>query len=123
MTDPVAVLAPAESRGRLDIHDSVVETIARRAAATVSSTRHVTGLSRITSGELPRARVTVHAGGVHASLVVGASWPTPAATVARRVQEEVSRQLHDLTGLSVTRVDVEVQCTPSAETATSRRVQ
>ena len=129
MTDHVAtaeqveVLAPPESRGRLDILDSVVETVARKAAASVSATRHATGLSRITTTELPHARVTVRAGTVAAVLIVGAQWPTRAAVVAGRVQEEVLRKLSEITGLTVTRVDVEVHCLPSAEQTTPRRVR
>lgn len=123
MTESVAISVPAEERGRLDIHDGVVETIASRAAATVSPIRHPSGLSRLTSGELPRARVTVVAGRVDIALVVAAHWPTPAGALARRVQETVTRQVGELTGLSVTRVDVEVHCIPSADGSEHRRVQ
>ncbi len=116
-------LPPPEQRGRLVIHDGVVETIARRAAATVSDSRHATGLSRITSSDLPRARVVVGAGNVVATIVVAATWPTPVAAVARRVQDAVTRQVHDYTGLTVSRVDVDVQCIPRDEQTATRRVQ
>lgn len=123
VSNSVETLPPPEQRGRLDIHDSVVETIARKAAATVSQTQHVTGLSRITSSDLPRVHVTVRAGSVEAAVVVGAQWPTPAAALARRVQEVVTERIQKYTGLTVTRVDVDVQCIADVNDATPRRVR
>jgi uncharacterized alkaline shock family protein YloU len=123
VTSPTAALPPPEVRGRLDIADGVVETIARKAAATVSHTRHVSGLDRITSNDLPRARVTITAGHVVATLTVGACWPSSATGVARRVQEVVSRQIRDCTGLTVGRVDVDVHFIEAHEPTTARRVQ
>ena len=116
-------LPPPELRGRLVIDDSVVETIARRAASTVSQTQHTTGLSRIISADLPRAHVTVRAGCVEAALTVGAKWPTPAAGLARRVREVVTEHIHDYTGLTVTRTDVDVQYIADDDHAIEGRVR
>lgn len=123
MTDIAVALPPPAERGRLDIHDDVVATIARKAAASVSLTRRASGLSRITSSDLPSAKVTVAAGHVHASLVVAAPWPTSASALARRVQDAVIQQVGDYTGLTVTRVDVDVHCVAPEDQPTDRRVQ
>jgi uncharacterized alkaline shock family protein YloU len=123
VTDDADVLPPPEDRGRLVIHDGVVETIARRAAATVSHSHRVTGLSRVIDGDLPRARVEISAGRVQANLVVAAPWPTPVSTLARRVQEVVTQHIGDQTGLTVVRVDVDVHCISPDDPATNRRVQ
>ncbi len=122
MSDTVALPPPAE-RGRLIIHDGVVETIACNAAAAVSQTCRATGLGRLTSNDLPRAHVVVGAGHVVATLVVGARWPTPVATVAERVRDAVIRQVGEFTGLTVARVDVDVRCVPRDEHPTGRRVR
>lgn len=116
-------LPPQEQRGRLVIGDGVVETIARKAAATVSDTRRATGLSRITSGDLPRVRVATGNGFVVVTVDAAATWPTPVVTVAKRVQDAVTRHVHDQTGLTVTRVDVDVHCIPRDEHTGTRRVQ
>ena len=120
MTDVSEALPLPEARGRLDIADTVVETIARQAAATVSTRHHVSGLSRIISHNLPHARVSVTAGHVEAALTVAAGWPTPASSVARRVQEVVAQRIGECTGLTVVRVDVEVHFIPR-DTATDRK--
>lgn len=122
MTDVAERLPPPEQRGRLEIRDDVVETIARRAAASVSHAVHATGLSRITTTDLPRARVTVHGGHVTAALTIAAQWPTPVTELADRVRTVVASHVHDYTGLDVTRVDVEVQCVPP-DPRPIRRVQ
>jgi uncharacterized alkaline shock family protein YloU len=122
VTDIAERLPPPEQRGRLEIHDDVVETIARRAAASVSHSVHATGLSRITTTDLPRARVTVRGGYVTAALTIAAQWPTPVTELAHRVRTVVAAQVHDYTGLNVTRVDVEVQCVPPDQPPV-RRVQ
>ncbi|MCV7228018.1 Asp23/Gls24 family envelope stress response protein [Mycolicibacterium komossense] len=123
MSDLVEVLPPPEQRGRLDIRDGAVETIARAAAATVSDRHQATGLSRITSSDLPRARVEVDAGQVVVTLTVAAQWPTPVAALARSVRDVVTQQIRDDTGLTVTRVDVEVHCIPLDDPTAHRRVR
>ena len=123
VADVADTLPPPEQRGRLDIHESVVETIVRKAASTVSQTQQMTGLSRLTSSDLPRVHVTVRGGCVEAALVVGAQWPTPAAALARRVQEVVTERVNEYTGLTVTRLDVDVHCVANVDDATHRRVR
>jgi uncharacterized alkaline shock family protein YloU len=123
VSDLAEALPPAEQRGRLDIHEGVVETIARKAAATVTPTRHASGLNRLTSSDLPQARVAIEGGRIEAALVVAAHWPTPVAALAKRVQEVVVEQLGELTGLAVARVDVEVQCLTPDQQSLGRRVQ
>jgi uncharacterized alkaline shock family protein YloU len=111
VTDTVVTLPPPGERGRLDIRNDVVETIARLAAAGESQTYRATGVSRLVGSDLPRARVSVHAGQVRVTMTVAAPWPTPVAVLAERVQAAVTRQVHDYTGLTVTSVDVDVRCT------------
>jgi uncharacterized alkaline shock family protein YloU len=123
VTDVAEALPPPEARGRLEIVDGVVETIARKAAATVSQRHHATGLGRITSRDLPHAQATVTAGHVVATLTVAGQWPTSATALARRVREVVEQQLRDCTGLTVARVDVAVHFIPAQEVTNGRRVR
>lgn len=116
-------LPPPEDRGSLIIRDAAVAKIARTAAAEVSPIHRVTGVDRLVSSDLPRAEVTVTAGQVDAALTVAAKWPTPVSAVAQRVQEAVSVQIREHTGLTVTRVDVDVHYVSSDERPGGRRVQ
>ena len=122
MTDTAVTLPPPGERGRLDIRDDVVETIARRAAAGESQTYRATGVSRLVGSDLPRARVSVHGGHVRVTMTVAAQWPTPVAVLAERVQAAVTRQVQHFTGLTVNSVDVDVRCT-SRDDQPARRVQ
>ena len=123
VTDTVTLPAPGE-RGGLDIHDRVVETIVRKAAASETLVQRASGLSRLVNDDFPRASVTVHAGIVEARVTVAAQWPSSAAEVAERTRERVVDHVRDQTGLTVGHVNVTVQYVSSQpDEHEARRVQ
>lgn len=122
MTDIVTLPAP-EERGGLAIHDRVVETIVRKAAASESLIQRAGGLSRLVNDGLPRASVTVHAGTVEAQVTIAARWPSSAAAAAGRTREQVAAHIREQTGLSVCHVNVTVHYVPQPDEQEVRRVQ
>jgi uncharacterized alkaline shock family protein YloU len=122
MSDGAVTLPAPEERGRLVIRDAVVQTVVRRAAATASDTHRVSGLTRLIDSDLPHVNVSVHGDRVEAELTVGAQWPTPVGDLAERVRAAVVREVFDHTGLTVTRVQVEVRCI-ARDDSPIRRVQ
>ena len=122
MTDTVTLPAPGE-RGGLAIHDRVVETIVRKAAASETLVQRASGLSRLVNDDFPRASVTVHAGTVEARVTVATQWPSSAAAVAERTRELVAEHVRDQTGLTVGQVNVTVQYVPQPDEQEVRRVQ
>lgn len=126
MADPVngdTVAPEPGARGWLTIRDLVAERISIRAAGQVLGTvTHASAMGKVTRSALPRADVALAAGHVHATVHIAVEWPQPAANTAARVREEVTHQLHTLTGLTVDGVDVHIDAvhTPAGP---QRRVQ
>ena len=108
-----AAVAPAD-RGRTRIADRVVEKVAARAVAEVDNAtgvaRRVLGVPLGTAGDDEQARVSADVDGT--VVLVGVSmavrWPAPVRTVARQVRTHVIDRVHELTGLEVAEVDIEV---------------
>ncbi|WP_298991390.1 Asp23/Gls24 family envelope stress response protein [uncultured Pseudokineococcus sp.] len=112
----------AEERGSLVVADRVLEALARTAVLEVDGARGDDGrLGGVLGGSLPSVDVD-HAGGrARVAVRVGAAWPAPAPELAQRVRERVAGRLHDLGGVQVDAVDVEVHAlAPDAEHDTGR---
>lgn len=95
---------PAQ-RGTLDIAPRVVERIAQGAAARVPGVRPVSrrvGADRVQAD----ARVLGDAASVHLQVAVG--YPSPVRETCRQVRTAVVGEVRRLTGIEVTRLDVQV---------------
>jgi uncharacterized alkaline shock family protein YloU len=114
---PAAAVGPAAvdpgGRGRTRIADRVVEKIAARAVAEVDdaggAARRVLGVRVGADGD-GRARVTaaVDGGVVLVQAAMAVRWPAPVRAVTRQVRAHVTERVHELTGLRVAEVDIEV---------------
>ncbi|WP_207208657.1 Asp23/Gls24 family envelope stress response protein [Nocardioides oleivorans] len=101
--------APAADRGRTVIADKVVERVASIATSEIEAVIDTrTGWTKLVRKGLPHAEAVVAGGTSRITVEVAATWPTPLAQVAAQVREHVSRQVSDITGVTVTRVDVTV---------------
>ncbi|TDE09628.1 Asp23/Gls24 family envelope stress response protein [Jiangella asiatica] len=104
-----AAAPPAESRGRLTIHEKVVQRIAERAAADVADREPPGSMwDRLGGRPLPRATASVVGRHVRVGVAVRAPVGHSMPELAGAVRDAVTRQVGDLTGLSVDRVDVRV---------------
>ncbi|MBD3912990.1 Asp23/Gls24 family envelope stress response protein [Nocardioides hwasunensis] len=104
-----AATSPAADRGRTVIADKVVERVASIATSEVEAvidTRK--GWTKLIRKGLPHAEAVVAGDTSKITVEVAATWPTPLAQVAAQVREHVTRQVVDITGVTVTRVDVTV---------------
>jgi uncharacterized alkaline shock family protein YloU len=120
----------AEDRGTLSIAPRVVERIAGQAATEVD---HVTGVPRRVLGQTvgkvkadSQARASAKVDGSIASISVSVAveYPTPVRAAAAAVRQHVSSTVHDLCGLEVVEVSVDVPHFYSSATVTpTRRVQ
>ncbi|MFC6081838.1 Asp23/Gls24 family envelope stress response protein [Sphaerisporangium aureirubrum] len=103
-----------EGRGRTRISDRVLEGIAARAAAEVDeagrAARRVLGVTIGHDAPGATPRVTGHVDGKLATLHVHLSvaYPSPVRQVTRRVRDHVTSRVHDLTGLDVRQIDIDV---------------
>jgi uncharacterized alkaline shock family protein YloU len=120
----------AEDRGNLRIAPRVVERIAGQAATEVD---HVTGVPRRVLGQTlgkvkadSQARASAKVDGSLASISVSVAveYPTPVRAAAAAVRKHVSSTVHELCGLDVVEVAVDVpHFYSSAEINPTRRVQ
>ncbi|CAN5816890.1 hypothetical protein BH20ACT6_BH20ACT6_19050 [soil metagenome] len=115
-----------DRRGELHIAGKAIERLATLAAQRVSGvTRTGSGLDKMVGRSYPRADSTVAGNTVRLSVDVAVLWPHGAGEVARAVRAEVTREVGNLTGLSVASVDVTVarfeQPTDQTAAATPRR--
>lgn len=116
-----AHLVPAGERGRTIIADKVVKRVASIATAEIEAvvdTRK--GWTKLIRRGLPHAEAVVAGGTSRITVEVAATWPTPLAQVAAQVRHHVTRRVVDLTGVSVTRVDVTVANVVHLDTAVRR---
>lgn len=110
-----------DTRGRLEIHERVVRKIAERAAAGVAGyTEQSTMWERFGGRPLPHADARVIGRHVRLEVEVGASGGTALPDHAAAVRDAVAREVAELTGFTVDRVDVRIVAVapfrPSPET-------
>ena len=113
--------APAAERGRTTIADKVVQRVASIATAEIEAvvdTRK--GWTKLIRKGLPHAEAVVAGGTSRITVEVAATWPSPLAQVAAQVREHVSRQVVEITGVAVSRVDVTVADVVHLDSAPSR---
>lgn len=106
-----ADLAPdAGTRGRLTIDEKVIRRLAERAAADEAGrSEQTTVWERLGGRPLPRASATVIGRHVRLEVAVGASGGRNLPDLAAGVRDAVARQVGELTGMTVDRVDVRVE--------------
>ncbi|WP_237048068.1 Asp23/Gls24 family envelope stress response protein [Lentzea guizhouensis] len=120
------VVADASGRGALRISEEVVARLAGHAVLEVDgvggAVDQVLGVSLGGKPHAQDAKVSAHVVGDTATLTVRLSltYPAPVARTVQRVREHVVRRVGELTGLSVTRVDIAVTALHN-DTATLRR--
>lgn len=115
------VLGPPETRGRTRVADRVLERIAAHA---VAETAQVGGAApRLLGVPLGRdtartaARVSAQVDG-HLAIVkvtLSVTYPAPIRRVTRRVREQVTARVSELTGLDVRQVDIDIASLPGPE--------
>ncbi len=104
---------PAE-RGRLMIHDRVVEKVAARAATEVEratgAPRTVLGrtLGRATEDSAVRTSADVDGDLVTVTVSIAVEWPTPVREVAAEVRRRIVQRIEEIVGLQVVEVDIDV---------------
>ncbi len=104
---------PAE-RGRLLIHDRVVEKVAARAATEVEratgTPRTVLGrtLGRATEDSAVRTSADVDGDLVTVTVSIAVEWPTPVREVAAEVRRRIVQRIEEIVGLQVVEVDIDV---------------
>lgn len=119
---PARELAEPAERGRTVVADRVVSRVASIATSEVESvvdTRN--GWTKLVRRGLPHAEAVVAGGTSRITVEVAATWPTPLSALSAKVREHVGTRVAELTGVSVTRVDVTVADVVHVESA-SRRV-
>lgn len=103
----------AESRGRLEIAEKVIEKIASRAAAELEAVGGSSGgfLGIGDHGELsarPKASVRLNGQVATIELTVGVRYPVPLRSTGEQLRQRVSSQVTELTGIDVRQVDVDI---------------
>jgi len=132
--DPTTVrLSPAHDevaddriRGDLTIAEGVIEKIAGQAVLEVGPAtggpRTVLGINLPrSSGSAPRVSADVFGRDAVIKVQCGAVYPEPLSAVAQRIRDQVRHRVHDLTGIRVHEVDVEIVALRRPET--TRRVE
>ncbi|PTR31366.1 putative alkaline shock family protein YloU [Rhodococcus sp. OK519] len=102
------------TRGRLVIKDRAYEKIATTAALQVPGVvAQGGGLTRFTGRDLPRADISTGDRAVAVNLYLGVQWPCDVAELTRQVHSEVGKQVENLTGMPLHRLEVLVAGTRS----------
>jgi uncharacterized alkaline shock family protein YloU len=120
------VLAAPEDRGALTVADRVVERVASHAVAVVphavAAPRRVLGVAVGQGRPEDRAHVaaTVHGSTAAIDVALAVVWPHPVDEVAQAVRRQVQQDVERITGVRVSRVDVEVTSLDVPERAGSR---
>ncbi len=113
----------AGARGSTHIADRVVEKIAGRAAVEVRDVAAppATGLARLTGGrDEPDTKADVDGSAVELDIQLAIRYPSPIRTVSRQVQQAVRARVHDLTGLDVSAVRINVVSLPPRSAGRAR---
>lgn len=111
---PSPALAAPGQRGELTIDPKVVEKIAEHAAGEVKdvggAARRVFNVAAWTDDRADHVRVKALVDGQTVVLGVQCSitYPSPVATVARRLREHLTSRIGELTGLDVAQIDITV---------------
>lgn len=119
-------LPPPARRGRTEIAERVVAKIASTAAAEVDlatgAVRSVLGvrLGTLSLDSRPRVDVVVHGGVASVAVQLSVRYPAPVRAVTRQVRGRVAARVHELTGLEVAAVDIDVQALLSADQSQPR---
>lgn len=106
--------AAAESRGRTEIADRVLERIAARALGEVDqaagAARRVLGvrLGQDCAATAPRVTARVDGGLATLQMRISVVYPAPIREVTRRLREHVRTRVTALTGLDVRQVDIDI---------------
>lgn len=114
-------------RGTTTVADRVIERIATQAVSEVDaaggSARRMFGVALGSSGLSQSAQVTAVISGKSASLTVQLSvaYPASIAQTARQTRDQLTTRIEDLTGYTVSRVDVTVTAVHTS-VAPARRV-
>ena len=100
-------------RGTTVISEKVFEKIAGQAASEVSTSRGrsggVLGIgSQSDSDALPKANVELSADSVDVDLAIGIAYPGSIRAAVQDVRNRVTSRVHELTGVPVHRVDIDV---------------
>ena len=113
----------AGRRGTTHFADRVVEKIAGRAAAEVSNVTAppATGLARLTgASEAPDTNADVDRSTVELDIRLAIRYPASIRAVSREVQQTVRARVHNLTGLDVGAVRVNVVSLPAGSASRAR---
>jgi uncharacterized alkaline shock family protein YloU len=108
-----ALADPAE-RGTLQIADKVVQKIAAQAVSEVDlaggAPRTLLGKRLTKADPDSRARADAHVDGglVTLQVTLAVQWPAPVREVAEQARRHLTARVHELTGLTVAEVDVDV---------------
>ncbi|MEV5572560.1 Asp23/Gls24 family envelope stress response protein [Spirillospora sp. NPDC052269] len=126
-TSSTSPIPHASERGTTLVTDRVLTRVVGRAAGEAAGTtgrdRSVLGV-RVGGRVDARARVVVDGDRVIARVSTSVEYPVPVRQVARRIREAVSARVHEMTGMTVDRVDVEIAAFDRPEelvTASGRR--
>lgn len=127
--DDRPVTDPTVTPGRTLVRSRAVVAIARRAASEVDGVELVSrsGARRLLGDLLPGgsaagASAQVGEGVTAVELHLAVSWPCPVAEVAAAARSHVQARVGELTGYTVTEVDIVIDALPLAGRAQARRV-
>lgn len=100
-------------RGQLTLSVKVVEKIAGQAAAEIGTSRGKTGGvlgigSQIDMDARPKVDVDLSATSADISIAVGIAYPGSIRDATRQIRDHVTRQVHELAGVEVHRLDIDV---------------
>lgn len=111
-------------RGSLVIADRVIERIAAHAAQEVKLVTEAGGAwgLAVRSFGLPKAAARIAGGRSRITVQVAGQWPDSARETAMTVRDHVQQRVSELTGMTVSAVDVHVADVVHVETP-RRRVQ
>jgi uncharacterized alkaline shock family protein YloU len=115
-----------QDRGSLSIADRVVVKVASHAVAAVphavAAPRRVLGVAvgQARPEDEAHVQATVHGATATIDVALAVAWPHPVGEVAEAVRRQVRQDVERITGVRVTRVDVEVTSLDVPDRAGSR---
>ena len=122
-TTAPGLAAPAE-RGTLDVRAKAVERLAEGAALEIAgSVRHSSRLGALTGAltggsSHPSATARISDGSARVEVAVACVWPAALARIAAQVRERVAQRTAELSGITITSVDVTVTAVDPDDTTT-----
>lgn len=122
-----STVTAAESRGRTEIAEQVVQKIAAAALGEIEEiggpARRILGVGSGDPGHRPRVTATVHGTDVDLQVRASVRRPAPVPDVVERARARVTARIAETTALHVRRLDVTVTALPSASTPAGRIVR